>query len=37
MAKRISVSNGAIITETASIRQYVKETKKATTLSKAQE
>ena len=37
MAKRISVSNGAIITETASIRQYVKETKKVTTLSKAQE
>lgn len=37
MAKRISVSNGAIITETASIRQYVKETKKATSLSKAQE
>ena len=37
MAKRISVSNGAIITETASIRQYVKETKKPITLSKAQE
>ena len=37
MAKRINVSNGAIVTETASIRQYVKETKKALTLSKADE
>ena len=37
MAKRINVSNGAIITDTASIRQYVKETKKPITLSKAQE
>jgi RNA polymerase primary sigma factor len=37
MAKRINVSNGAIVTETASIRQYVKETKKAATLSKADE
>jgi RNA polymerase primary sigma factor len=37
MAKRINVSNGAIVTETASIRQYVKETKKAPTLSKADE
>lgn len=37
MAKRINVSNGAIITETASIRQYVKETKKAPSLTKAQE
>jgi RNA polymerase primary sigma factor len=37
MAKRISVTNGAIITDTASIRQYVKETKKPITLSKAQE
>jgi RNA polymerase primary sigma factor len=37
MAKRINVSNGAIITDTNSIRQYVKETKKPITLSKAQE
>ena len=37
MAKRINVSNGAIITDVASIRQYVKETKKPITLSKAQE
>jgi RNA polymerase primary sigma factor len=37
MAKRINVSNGAIITDTNSIRQYVKETKKATTLSRADE
>ena len=37
MAKRINVSNGAIITDTASIRQYIKETKKPITLSKAQE
>ena len=37
MAQRINVSNGAIITETASIRQYVKETKKAPSLSKSQE
>jgi RNA polymerase primary sigma factor len=37
MAKRINVSNGAIITDTNSIRQYVKETKKALTLSRADE
>jgi len=37
MARKINVSNGAIITETASIRQYVKETKKAPTLTKADE
>jgi RNA polymerase primary sigma factor len=37
MAKRINVSNGAIITDTNSIRQYVKETKKAVTLSRADE
>jgi len=37
MAKRINVSNGAIITDTNSIRQYVKETKKAPTLSRANE
>ena len=37
MARKINVSNGAIITETASIRQYVKETKKAATLTKADE
>jgi RNA polymerase primary sigma factor len=37
MAKRINVSNGAIITDTNSIRQYVKETKKAPTLSRADE
>lgn len=37
MAKRINVSNGAIITGTESIRQYVKETKKAPTLSRADE
>jgi RNA polymerase primary sigma factor len=37
MAKRINVSNGAIITDTNSIRQYVKETKKAIVLSRADE
>ena len=37
MAKRINVSNGAIITETISIRQYVKETKNAKVLSRADE
>ena len=37
MARKINVSNGAIVTETASIRQYVKETKKSPTLSKADE
>ena len=37
MAKRINVSNGAIITDTASIRQYIKETKKAVILSRADE
>ena len=37
MTKRINVSNGAIITDTNSIRQYVKETKKAVTLSRADE
>ena len=37
MAKRINVSNGAIITETASIRQYVKETKKSPKIDKSQE
>ncbi len=37
MAKRINVSNGVIITDTASIRQYVKETKKPLTFSLAEE
>jgi RNA polymerase primary sigma factor len=37
MAKRINVSNGVIITDTASIRQYVKETKKPATFSLAEE
>ena len=37
MAKRINVNNGAIITETISIRQYVKETKNAKVLSRADE
>ena len=37
MSKRINVSNGAIITETISIRQYVKETKNAKVLSRADE
>jgi RNA polymerase primary sigma factor len=37
MAKRINVSNGVIITDTASIRQYVKETKKPVTFSLAEE
>ena len=37
MAKKIHVSNGAIVTETASIRQYVKETKQSASSDAAAE
>ena len=37
MAKKIHVSNGAIVTDVASTRRYVKEIKKTQGLSKEQE
>ena len=37
MKKRINITNGAVVSDTASVKQYLKETSKAKALSKAQE
>ena len=37
MKKRINITNGAVVSDTASVKQYLKETSKAKGLSKAQE
>ena len=37
MKKRINITNGAVVSDTASVKQYLKETSKTKGLSKAQE
>jgi len=37
MKKRINITNGAIVSDTASVKQYLKETSKTKSLTKAQE